>query len=104
MRKAAQKIPTVGVLAGRQIYDRTTLGDSVGLLLEGVRAAVNDRQCNLLLACGMESSSTSVRPAWPVPSADADFVPVGPWNTDGLIVISPLLPPDRSHYIQELIS
>ncbi len=104
MRKAAQKRPTIGVLAGRQVYDRTTRGNFVGLLLDGVCAAVNDRQCNLLLACGMESSSASVRPAWPVPSENVDFVPVGPWNTDGLIVVTPLLSHPRSQYIQGLIS
>lgn len=104
MRKAAQKRPTIGVLSGSQIYDRTTLGNFVGPLLRGVYTAAQDRQCNLLLACGMESSSTSIRPAWPLPSLDVDFVPVGPWNTDGLIVIAPLFSQARSQYIQELVS
>src|SRR5690349_17693988 len=35
-------------------------------------------------------------------SADSDFVPVGPWNTDGLIVFAPLRHEERSHYLQEL--
>ncbi len=104
MRKAAQKRPTIGVLSGSQIYDRTTPGNFVGPLLRGVYMAAQDRQCNLLLACGMESSSTSIRPAWPLPSLDVDFVPVGPWNTDGLIVIAPLFSQARSQYIQELVS
>ncbi len=57
-----------------------------------------------LLACGIEHSTISARPAWPVPSPDADFVPVGPWNTDGLIVVNPLLSEARSHYIQALVA
>lgn len=47
--------------------------------------------------------SDGPRPAWPSASADSDFVPVGPWNTDGLIVINPLLSQTRSDYIQSLI-
>jgi signal transduction histidine kinase/AraC-like DNA-binding protein/ABC-type sugar transport system substrate-binding protein/DNA-binding LytR/AlgR family response regulator len=36
-------------------------------------------------------------------SNDVDFVPVGPWNTDGLVVINPLLSASRSQYIQDLV-
>ncbi len=104
MKKAAQKRPTIGVLTGGQVYNRTTLGNLIGPLLHGMCSAASDRQCNLLLACGMENSSTSARPAWPVPSRDVDCVPVGPWNTDGLIVVTPLFSQARSQYIQELIS
>jgi signal transduction histidine kinase/AraC-like DNA-binding protein len=46
--------------------------------------------------------SDSLRPAWPVPSSESDFVPVGPWNTDGLIAINPLHSEARSRYLQEL--
>jgi signal transduction histidine kinase/AraC-like DNA-binding protein/ABC-type sugar transport system substrate-binding protein len=46
--------------------------------------------------------SDRARPAWPSISSESDFVPVGPWNTDGLIVINPLLSQSRSHYIQDL--
>ncbi len=35
-------------------------------------------------------------------AADSDFVPVGRWNTDGLIVINPLLSQARSKYVQDL--
>ena len=34
--------------------------------------------------------------------AEVDFVPVGPWNTDGLIVVTPLLSEARAAYIQQL--
>src|SRR5262249_27203772 len=34
----------------------------------------------------------------------ADFVPVGPWNTDGLIAVTPLLSEHRSRYLQDLLA
>jgi len=105
MRKIAKKRPTIGVLAGIQVYYGTILGNFIGPLLHGVSSAAENRGCNLLLACGMDSSSyTAARPAWPVPSPEVDYVPVGPWNTDGLIVVNPLFSESRSQYIQELIA
>lgn len=99
MRKIAKKRPTIGVLAGIQVYYGTILGNFIGPLLHGVSSAAENRGCNLLLACGMDSSSyTAARPAWPVPSPEVDYVPVGPWNTDGLIVVNPLFSESRSIY------
>ncbi len=43
-----------------------------------------------------------LRAAWPLLSAESDFVPIGPWNTDGLIIVNPLHSPARSRYVQEL--
>ncbi len=94
--------PTIGVLAGAQVYYGTILGNFIGPVLQGVRAAAQIRGCNLLLACGMEHSTISARPAWPVPTPEVDFVPVGPWNTAGLIVVNPLLSETRADYIQNL--
>ncbi len=45
-----------------------------------------------------------MRPAWPIQTAEADFVPIGPLNTDGIIIANPLHDPTRSRYIQELIA
>ena len=105
MTKIADKRPTIGVLAGSQVYYGTILGNFIGPLLHGVTSAAENRQCNLLLACGMNSSSyTSAHPAWPIPSPESDYVPVGPWNTDGLIIINPLFSETRSQYVQELIA
>ena len=74
----------------------------------GIRQAAGDLNCNLLLACGMGHPSAGrvqpVRPAWPALSPDTDFVPVGPWNTDGLIVVNPLLSAARSRYIEDLMA
>jgi diguanylate cyclase (GGDEF)-like protein len=48
------------------------------------------------------SDSSGAFPAWPMISSESDFVPVGPWNTDGLIVFAPLRHEARSRYLQEL--
>jgi len=101
--------PTVGVLAGWQVYEGAAHGffDPV---LRGIQAAASSQSpgCDLLLACGMsyvtsEDIVIPAHPAWPVFSPESDFVPVGPWNTDGLLVITPLMTEARSRYIQELI-
>lgn len=97
-----RKRPTIGVLAGGQVYYGTILGNFIGPLLEGACAAAQRHGCNLLLACGMEHSTIAARPAWPVLAPDADFVPVGPWNTDGLIVINPLLSDARANDIAQI--
>ena len=104
MRKLVKERPTIGVLAGSQIYYGTILGNFIGPLLHGVSTAAENRGCNLLLSCGMNSSYTEARPAWPVPSPENDFIPVGPWNTDGFIVVNPLFSESRSLYIQKLIA
>ncbi len=94
--------PTVGVLAGAQVFYGTILGNFIGPVLQGAHSAAQSHGCNLLLACGMEHSTISARPAWPICMPEVDFVPVGPWNTDGLIVVNPLLSKARAEYIQNL--
>lgn len=96
--------PTVGILAGAQVFYGTILGNFIGLVLQGAHSAAQSRGYNLLLACGMEHSTIAARPAWPVWTPDTDFVPVGPWNTDGLIVVNPLLSETRADYIRQLSS
>jgi ABC-type sugar transport system substrate-binding protein len=49
------------------------------------------------------SPADPFRPAWPIPSPDQDFVPIGPWNTDGILVANPLHTEARSDYIQGLV-
>ncbi len=99
--------PTLGVLAGWQFYWTATPLSYLSPIFHGIRSAAIDRGCNLLLACGMGPSANPtdpLRPAWPALLPETDFVPVGPWNTDGLIVVNPLQSPDRSRYIQDLIA
>ena len=91
--------PTIGVLAGWQVFAGTP--DSfLGHVFRGIQAAAHDRNCSLLMACGIDSG----QPAWPLLSPEVAFVPVGPWNTDGLIIVSPFASEAGERYAQELIS
>ena len=105
MQSPIQRLPTIGVLAGWQVYERYVHG-FLDLVLHGIHAEAQNQGCNLLLACGLGHASSPIRlkPAWPVASPENDFVPVGPWNTDGLIAINPLLTTERSQYIQQVIA
>lgn len=105
--KYANKRPTIGVLAGWQFYRTATNLSYLAPIYRGASYAAQDLGCSLLLGCGMGPSASPtdpLRPAWPQPSVDQDFVPIGPWNTDGLIVVVPLHSQERSAYIQELIT
>jgi signal transduction histidine kinase/DNA-binding LacI/PurR family transcriptional regulator/CheY-like chemotaxis protein len=98
--------PTIGALAGWQFYRTATNLSYLAPIFRGMARAAQDRDCNLLLGCGMGPSASPtdpMRPSWPVPSPDQDYVPIGPWNTDGLIVAVPLHAEARSAYIQQLI-
>ncbi len=103
MALSSKNRPTVGVLAGWQFYEGTIPTGFLEPLYRGILAAAEERGCNLLMACGMHYDPESHHPAWPIVGPEEDFVPVGPWNTDGLIVIPALLSEKRSRYIQELI-
>ncbi|MGC9335659.1 MAG: substrate-binding domain-containing protein, partial [Anaerolineae bacterium] len=97
--------PTIGVLAGWQFAWTATPHSYLYPIFRGACLAAHDLGCNLLLGCGMgpwTSRSGSLRPAWPLSSAESDFVPIGPWNTDGLVAINPLHSSTRSRYLQEL--
>ena len=106
MAAKLQKMHTIGVLPGWEVYENANLVNYLGPLLYGIQSAAKEAQCNLLLACGMGSPGGQlgvVEPAWPVPSADTLFVPVGPYNTDGLIVIHPLVSEVRAAYVNSLM-
>ena len=98
--------PTIGVLAGWQFYHTATNLSYLEPIFRGMSRAAQDLGCNLMLGCGMGSTASlndPLRPAWPVQAPDVDFVPIGSWNTDGLIVTNPLHTSDRSQFIQRLI-
>ncbi|PWH13866.1 MAG: ATPase [Anaerolineae bacterium] len=100
-----KRFPTIGVLAGWQFYRTATTLSYLAPIFRGICRAAQALNCNLLLGCGIgpsASPSDPYRPAWPVASAEQDFVPIGPWNTDGLIVVPPLHSIQRSDYIQHL--
>lgn len=99
--------PTLGVLAGWQFYRTATNLSYLAPVYQGISRACLDQGCNLLLGCGIGPSASPtdpLRPAWPFRSLEQDFVPIGPWNTDGLIIANPLHSATRSTYVQELIS
>jgi signal transduction histidine kinase/AraC-like DNA-binding protein/ABC-type sugar transport system substrate-binding protein len=97
----------MGVLAGWQFAWTGTPLSYLDPIFRGTCVATQDLDCNILLGCGMGSwtgRGESLRPAWPLSSPESDFVPIGPWNTDGLIVVSPLHSQERSRYVQDLIA
>lgn len=98
--------PTIGVLAGWQFYRTATNLSYLAPIFRGATRAAQNLGCNLLLGCGMgpsASPSDPLRPVWPSLAPDHDFAPIGPWNTDGLIIAVPLHSQRRSSYIQDLI-
>ena len=81
--------PTIGVLYGWQVYS----GDMdlyLESLVTSLAAVALREELNLLTAVAVGASVQLATPAWPYLGANRIFAPVGPWNTDGLIVINPL--------------
>ena len=95
---------TLGILPGHSVLEGKTPDHYRWSVLEGIQSAARARDCNLLIAWGLGRATESgdIQPAWPTVSSDSDFVPVGPWNTDGLIVFAPLQHHARSQYLEEL--
>src|SRR4029079_8655580 len=91
MKRVRNQRLTVGVIGNRQIYEGTPIVRYEQMLLRGIRADARAHGCNLLLACGVGPDIEPYQglPAWPVKLPQTDFVPVGPWNTSGLIAIPP---------------
>lgn len=101
------KRPTIGVLAGWQFYRTATNLSYLAPLFRGASRAARDLGSNLLLGCGIGPSASPTdpfRPAWPFTSSEHDFIPVGPWNTDGLIIVMPLHSQERSEHVHSLIT
>jgi hypothetical protein len=103
-RRLLRSAPIVGVLAAWHVYEGVAIDDYLHVLLDGVNAAARDQACNLLLACGVAPPTPPrlMTPAWPNLMPDAQFVPVGPWNTDGLIVVPDTLSAERLADVQSL--
>jgi len=97
--------PTIGILAGWSTLEGSTPDYYRMSVIRGIQSAARSRHCNLLLSWGIRRAEENrFHPAWPVVSPDVDFIPVGPWNTDGLIVLAPLGSEERSRYLQNLIA
>ncbi|MBN1453758.1 MAG: substrate-binding domain-containing protein [Anaerolineales bacterium] len=52
----------------------------------------------------MTGHSPQNRSFWPVPGPNVNFVPVGPWNTDGLIIVPDDLTEEQSQYVRDLLA
>ncbi len=94
---------TIGVLIGYPAYESNTINEYLLSVFDGIRAAARRYGCNVLIASGLNPAvhSTHDLSAWPFCSAETTFVPVGPWNTDGWIVIPPVAPA-CSQYLDDL--
>ncbi len=101
----AERRYTVGVLMGFHMYDGSTPSPFVSPFLHGMQAAARDQEVNLMLACGVSRGTQqawTVYPAWPEKFSTADFLPVGPWNTDGLLLFNPMQLKEEIPYVQNL--
>ncbi len=97
--------PTIGFISTWPIYQGTTIDRYAHSLIQGISAAANERGCNLLLGCGFSATGNNPQnPSfWPVPGPNINFVPVGPWNTDGLIIVPDELTKEQSLYVRDLL-
>lgn len=103
MRKLKRNRPTIGVLSGWQAYTGT-VHSYLATVYRGIQAAAQDAGCNLMIGCGVSSPVSEVdRPALPFACDAADFIPIGPWNTDGLILLPPTVIEQGAPYFQGLI-
>jgi diguanylate cyclase (GGDEF)-like protein len=96
---------TIGVLLDSHLYSGMYPSMFATAVIRGIQSAARDQGVNLLIACGMlhGTGPSRLRPAWPDPDEGTDFIPVGPWNTDGLLVFSPLRSENRIRYVSDLL-
>jgi signal transduction histidine kinase len=71
-----------------------------------MHATAIDQDCNLLLACDISQRTYPHRftNAWPSSEEHFHFLPVGPWNTDGLIIVADGLSAEQTNYLAELVA
>jgi signal transduction histidine kinase/DNA-binding LacI/PurR family transcriptional regulator/CheY-like chemotaxis protein len=95
---------TLGFISTWPIYQGTTIDRYAHSLLQGISAAAHETGCHLLLGCGFSvTGKTPERHSfWPAPGPGVDFVPVGPWNTDGLIIVPDELTESQLQYVRDL--
>jgi diguanylate cyclase (GGDEF)-like protein len=98
--------PTIGVLAGWSTLEGTTPDNYRVAVIRGIQSAARNRGCHMLLSWGIRpvTDVNRIYMTWPEVSSEFDFVPVGPWNTDGLIVLTPLASEKQSLYLQQLMA
>jgi diguanylate cyclase (GGDEF)-like protein len=96
--------PTIGVLTGWQVFEDARPNRFLERMFSGIRAAAQEKGFNLMFSCGVEHFSLlgGKHACWPIPTEDADYLPVGHYNTDGLIVIPPVWFESRVRYLDTL--
>lgn len=105
MRNQTSHKPTIGFISTWPVYQGTTIDRYAHSLIQGISTAANELGCNLLLGCGFSvtGNNPQTRSFWPVPGPNINFVPVGPWNTDGLIIVPDELTKEQSQYVRDLL-
>jgi len=100
-----ERFPTIGFISTWPVYQGTSMDHYAHSLIQGISAATRDYKCNLLLGCGFSVTGKSPQhnSFWPVPAEGVNFVPVGPWNTDGLIIVPDELTSAQWHYVCDLL-
>ncbi len=100
------KSPTLGFISAWPIYQGTTIDRYAHSLIQGISAAAREAGCSLLLGCGFSVTGNNPqrRSFWPVSGPGVDFVPVGPWNTDGLIIVPDELTESQLQYVRDLLA
>jgi len=106
MRRQSNHKLTIGFISTWPVYQGTTIDRYAHSLIQGISAAASEQDCNLLLGCGFSATGNNPqnRSFWPVPGPDVNFVPVGPWNTDGLIIVPDELTNEQSQYVRDLLA
>jgi signal transduction histidine kinase/DNA-binding LacI/PurR family transcriptional regulator/AraC-like DNA-binding protein len=95
---------TIGILSGFQTYF-DDLHHYFEILLKGIHTRAEALDCNLLFGCAIgHLADHDPHIMWYEPSDDHDFVPVGPYNCDGLILAGPIFYPTLQAYIDALIA
>ncbi len=97
--------PTIGFLSTWSVYQGATIDNYMYTLLQGISTAAREHECNLLLGCGISlpTGARASHTAWSCTEANVDFVPVGAWNTDGLIIIPDDLSQTQFSDLEDLI-
>jgi signal transduction histidine kinase/CheY-like chemotaxis protein/ABC-type sugar transport system substrate-binding protein len=93
--------PTLGVLYGWQVY-QSDMDLYLESLIGCLTAAAQRAEVNLVTAVAVGKTARNACPAWPFIGTNRIFAPVGPWNTDGLIVINPLPAPETVDDVRRL--
>ncbi len=105
VRDEITRKPTIGFISTWPVYQGTTIDRYAHSLIQGISAAANEYACNLLLGCGFSVTGNHPQTPgfWPVPGPNINFVPVGPWNTHGLIIVPDELTNEQSEYVHDLL-